>query len=215
MDTNGPSEDALNEAIPRDVTEALALWNEGGPQAAQDLLPMVYDELRRLARSYLRRQRPGHTLQPTALVHEAYMRLAGKENPPWKDRVQFYAVTAKIMRGILVDYARAHHAEKRGGDVARVTLDESLDAARGRGTDLVDLDDALKSLAGFDPRKSQIIELRFFGGLTLDETAELLGISTATVVNETRRARAWLHREMAGRRGGAELQGGHEGAGGS
>lgn len=190
----------MSQPIPREVTEALALWNEGGPNAAEDLLPLVYDELRRLARSYLRRRQPGHTLQPTALVHEAYMRLAGKENPPWKDRVHFYAVTAKIMRGILVDHARAHAAEKRGGDVARVTLDDSLDAAEGKGTDLVALDDALRSLATFDEQKSRVIELRFFGGLTLEETAELMGISTATVVNETRRARAWLYREIAGLR---------------
>lgn len=195
----------MTQTIPREVTEALVLWNQGGPNAAEDLLPLVYDELRRLARSYLRRQRPGHTLQPTALVHEAYLRLAGKENPPWKNRVHFYAVTAKIMRGILVDHARAHGAEKRGGDLAKVTLDDSLDASQGRGTNLVDLDDALRSLATFDHRKSQIIELRFFGGLTLEETAELLNISTATVVNETRRARAWLYREIAGtREGGGE-----------
>ena len=187
----------MTEPIPKEVTQALALWNEGGSGAAEELLPLVYDELRTLARGYLRKQRTDHTLQPTALVHEAYMRLAGKENPPWKDRVHFYAVTAKIMRGILVDHARAHQAAKRGGGAVKVTLG-SADSANDPGADLVALDDALKSLATFDPRKSQIIELRFFGGLSLEETAGLLGISTATVVNETRRARAWLYREIAG-----------------
>ncbi|MCH9651443.1 MAG: sigma-70 family RNA polymerase sigma factor [Deltaproteobacteria bacterium] len=184
--------------IPKEVTEALALWNEGGANAAEELLPLVYGELRRLARGYLNKQHPGHTLQPTALVHEAYLRLADKQKPPWKDRVHFYAVSAKIMRGILVDHARAHRTAKRGGDFVRVTLEESLDSLGGRGADLIDLDDALKSLAAFDARKSQIIELRFFGGLTLEETSQLLGISAPTVVNETRRARAWLYREIAG-----------------
>ncbi|MEM7352562.1 MAG: sigma-70 family RNA polymerase sigma factor [Acidobacteriota bacterium] len=187
------------EPIPREVTAALALWNQGGPGAAEELLPLVYGELRTLARSYLRKQRSNHTLQPTALVHEAYLRLADKENPPWQNRVHFYAVTAKIMRGILVDHARAHQAAKRGGGAVKVTLG-SAESASNPAANLIDLDDALKSLAAFDPRKSQIIELRFFGGLTLDETAELMQISTATVVNETRRARAWLYREVAGTR---------------
>lgn len=194
------------DTIPREVTAALALWNEGGPEAADKLLPLVYSELRSLARSYLRKQRSDHTLQPTALVHEAYMRLADKDNPPWKDRVHFYAVTAKIMRGILVDHARAHQATKRGGGAVKVTLG-SAESASNPAADLIDLDDALKSLASFDARKSQIIELRFFGGLTLEETAGLLDISTATVVNETRRARAWLYREVAGTRGVAGAKG--------
>lgn len=192
------------EPLSQDVTAALALWTEGEADAAEGLLRLVYGELRRLAASYLRKRPPGHTLQPTALVHEAYLRLADRKNPPWKDRVHFYAVTAKVMRGILVDHARAHQAAKRGGGAVEVTLEESLDAAPGRGADLIALDDALGSLASFDPRKSQIIELRFFGGLTLNETAEFLQLSTATVVNETRRARAWLYREIAGGGGDRE-----------
>jgi len=188
----------VTEDIPQEVTAALALWNEEGPEAAERLLPMVYDELRRLARSYLRQQRSDHTLQPTALVHETYLKLADKEKPPWKNRVHFYAVTAKIMRGILVDHARAYGAAKRGGGMVKVPLEDAMNAKQSLGADLISFDDALKGLATFDARKNQIIELRFFGGLTLEETSEFLGISTATVVNETRRARAWLFREMSG-----------------
>lgn len=161
-----------------------------------ELLPLVYDELRKLARGYLRRERSDHTLQPTALVHEAYLRMAGQDNPQWRDRVHFYGIAARVMRQILVDHARSHTASKRGGQAIKVTIDESTDVPDPRATNLLVLDDALGRLASFDPRKARIIELRFFGGLTIDEVAEVLEVSTPTVINETRKARAWLYQEM-------------------
>ncbi len=187
----------MDTELPPQVTAALARWNAGGTEAAADLLPLVYDELRRLAASYLRRQRPGHTLQPTALVNEAYLRLADKVSPAWRNRVHFFAVTAKIMRGILVDHARARAASKRGGSAVLVPLSEAAVAADSRASDLLALDEALERLADFDPRKARIIELRFFGGLSLEETADLLGVSVPTIVNDTRKARAWLLKEIA------------------
>ena len=189
------------------VTEALALWNEPESQARQALLDMVYDDLRRLARNSLGRRRAGHSLQPTELLHEAYIRLADRERPAWKDRAHFFAVSATVMRGILVDHVRAYQAGKRGGDALRVTWDETTAQGAERGTDLLLLDDALRTLASFDEQKSRIIELRFFAGLTLEETARVLKISTATVVNETRRARAWLYREMSGQASGGQASG--------
>ncbi len=180
--------------VPREVTRALARWSDGSADSAERLLALVYDELRRLARSYLRRQRPEHTLQPTALVHEAYMRLAPKLGIAWQDRQHFYAVTARVMRGILVDHARARATSKRGGSALRVTLSEAI--SDPRATDLLALDDALKQLATFDARKARIIELRFFAGLSLQETAEVLEVSVPTVVNDTRKARAWLQHQL-------------------
>ena len=180
-----------------EVTEVLARWNEGESQALERLLPMVYDELRKLARNNMRRERHGHTLQPTALVHEAYLRLADRVPAEWRDRGHFFAIVSRVMRQILVDNARRHGAGKRGGDVFRVSIDERALAADSRGADLLKLDDALERLKQLDPRKARIIELRFFGGLTIDECAELLELSAPTVVNETRIARAWLHKEMS------------------
>jgi RNA polymerase sigma factor (TIGR02999 family) len=183
------------------VTEILARWSDGEPEAVERLLPVVYDELRRLARSYVAKERPGHTLQPTALVHEAYLRLADRVPPAWKDRVHFFAIVARIMRQVLVDHARRHTADKRGGDAVVVSIDDvrgTDQIADAAGTDLLLLDDALERLGELDPRKARIVELRFFGGLTIDECARVMELSAPTVVNETRKARAWLAKEILG-----------------
>ena len=188
----------MSEPKTDDVTEVLARWSEGEPEAVEQLLPAVYEELQKLARRSMRQERPGHTLQPTALVHEAWLRLAGRVPPQWKDRVHFYGTVSRIMRQVLVDHARRRAAGKRGGDAIRVSFDEEAQAADPKGADLLLLDDALERLAAFDPRKSRIIELRCFGGLTIAECARLLKLSPPTVVNETRLARAWLYREIRG-----------------
>ena len=178
------------------VTAILQQWKGGDRDALRRLLPLVYQELRRQAEVYLRRERPDHTLQPTALVHETYLRLADKLQPRWRDRVHFHAVACQLMRRILVDHARRHNAAKRGGDLLRVSLHDDAVQVEGRTADLLALDRALEELADQDPRMARIIELRFFGGLTLDETARTLDVSVPTVVNETRLARAWLYRAM-------------------
>ena len=189
----------MTEPTADDVTEALARWSDGEPEAAERLLPVVYDELQKLARGHMQRERPGHTLEPTALVHEAYLRLAHQVPPQWKDRVHFYGIVSRVMRQVLVDHARRHAAGKRGGEALRVSFDEGAQIADPRGgTDLLLLDDALVRLAELDPRKARIVELRFFGGLTIDECARLLELSAPTIVNETRIARAWLHKEIRG-----------------
>jgi RNA polymerase sigma factor (TIGR02999 family) len=170
-----------------------------GDQTATDLaMPLVYQELRRLAGSYLRGQ-PGNTLQPTALVHEAYLRLVDRASADWRDRAHFFRLAATIMRQILVDHARTKAAAKRGGGSGRVDFKDTLNYSDDKAGDLVALDDALRDLAEFDGRKARIIELRYFGGLSLEETAEALGVSVATVGRETRYAEAWLRRELAGR----------------
>lgn len=184
---------------PAEVTQLLRRWQEGDPGASEELLPLVYGELRRIARRHLRGERDGHTLEATALVHEAYLRLVGGGSDlRWNDRVHFYAVAAQMMRRVLVDHARGRGAAKRGGSVVKVSLDEARDPAVETGADVVALDDALMSLEAIDPRKSRIVELRFFGGLTLEETAAVVGLSVPTVVKETRLARAWLHSQIAG-----------------
>lgn len=180
------------------VSLLLQAWRHGDTQAAERLMPLVYDELRRLSRRYLRRERADHTLEPTALVHEAYLRMVGKDSPQWQDRAHFFAVAAQQMRRILVDHARVHTADKRGGRAARVTLNEHLGYERGPASEMVALDEALSALAELDPRKARIVEMRYFAGLTLGEVAELLELSTATVNNESRLARAWLHRFLKG-----------------
>lgn len=187
----------MNQPTPPDVTEILSSWSEGKPEAIERLLPLVYNELRKLARSSMRKERPGHTLQPTALVHEAYLRLADHVPAPLKNRHHFYGIMARVMRQVLVDNARRHGADKRGANIFRVSISEGAQVADSRGEDLLSLDDALEHLRGFDSRKAEIIELRFFGGLTIDECAEFLNLSTPTIVNETRIARAWLHKEMS------------------
>jgi RNA polymerase sigma factor (TIGR02999 family) len=182
---------------PKDVTQLLRRWQQGDEEATEALLPLIYGELRKIARRHLRGERDGHTLEATALVHEVYLRLSGGAELHWNDRVHFYAVAAQMMRRVLVDHARSRDAVKRGGSVVKVSLDEARDPAVESGPDVVALDDALKSLEVLDPRKSRIVELRFFGGLTLEETAAVLGVSVPTVVKETRLARAWLHSQIA------------------
>ncbi len=182
--------------MPEQVTVLLQQWREGDPGALELLTPIVYDELRRLAASYLRKERDGHTLQPTALLHEAYVKLANQENQDWKNRAHFFGVAAHLMRQILVDHARGRNRVKRGAGVANVQLNEAMDAAQQRPEILVDLDDALNELAKFDERKAKVIEMRFFAGMSVEETAESLSISVATVGREQRMAEAWLGRYM-------------------
>jgi RNA polymerase sigma-70 factor, ECF subfamily len=178
------------------MTQLLQDWSRGDKAALDALSPIVYNELRRLADSYLRRDRQGHTLQPTALVHEAYLKLVDQQTPDWHSRTHFFAFAAKVMRNILVDHARAHRAAKRGGGAAKVPLLEAVSFSEERSAELVALDDALNALADFDERKCKIIELRYFGGLTEEETAKALGISAVTVRRDTRAAEMWLYREM-------------------
>lgn len=180
---------------PSVVTRLLRDWQVGDGDAKEQLIPLVYDELRRIAARYMRSERSDHTLQPTELVNEAYLRLIDIDIP-WQDRAHFFAVAARAMRNILVDHARSVASEKRGGGAAKVTLEESLVSKTERSADIVMLDDALQILADTDKRKSDVIELRFFGGLTGEEIANVLNISTATVQRELRFAKAWLCREM-------------------
>jgi RNA polymerase sigma factor (TIGR02999 family) len=177
------------------VTQLLHQWRTGDREALDQLMPLIYDELRRLASHYMKSERPAHTLQATALVNEAYIRLVDM-NVRWQDRVHFFAVAARLMRRILVDEAKSKHRAKRGGGGVRLSLDEALIVSPEPAQDIVALDDALKSLGAFDERKSQLIELHFFGGLTYDELAEALGISQATVHRELRLAKAWLYHEL-------------------
>jgi RNA polymerase sigma-70 factor, ECF subfamily len=179
-----------------DVTALLLAWRQGDRGALERLMPLVYGELRRLAVRSMAGERRDHTLQPTALVHEAFLRLAGDGAPSWESRDHFFAVSALVMRRLLVDHARARRTAKRGAGGAGVPLDESVPAPEPQAVDLVALDEALAELAACDQRKARVVELRFFGGLTIPETARLLGISTATVILDTRLARAWLFRRL-------------------
>jgi len=181
---------------PQDVTQLLAKWKNGDQGALEDLTPLVYNELRRLARAYLRRERPDHTLEGTALVHEAYLRLIDQRQVEWRNRNHFYALAAELIRRILVDHARARVAAKRGGSNLKLSLDESIAPAEEKDLDLVALDDALKALAQADSQQSRIVELRYFAGLTIEETAEVLSISPATVKRDWAMAKAFLKREM-------------------
>ncbi|MEO6872539.1 MAG: sigma-70 family RNA polymerase sigma factor [Chthoniobacterales bacterium] len=184
-------------APPRDqATRLLVDLSRGDGVAAERLMPLVYDELRRLARGYLRRERSDHTLQATGLVHEAYLRLVDQSTTNWQNRAHFLGIAAQVMRRILVDHARRRGAEKRGGEWEKLEMDESLLPNDERNLDLIALDDALQDLMKFDPRQSQVVELRFFGGLTNEEVGEVLDISPRTVKREWRVARAWLHREI-------------------
>jgi RNA polymerase sigma factor (TIGR02999 family) len=180
------------------VSKLLLNWGQGDQGAREALIPLVYDELRRLARRHLRRERPDHTLQSAALVHEAYLRLIRQDQPQWQNRAHFFGVAAQIMRHILVDHARNRVAAKRGAGVPRLTLDLDAQVAlpREREVDIVALDDALNQLAALDLQQSRVVELRFFGGLSIEETSVVLGISPATVKREWATARAWLQREM-------------------
>jgi RNA polymerase sigma factor (TIGR02999 family) len=172
-------------------------WSQGNRSALDELIPVVYRELHRLARYYLRRQSPGQTLQTTALINEAYLRLIDHKNMDWQNRAHFYGVAAQAMRRILVDHARTRHAAKRGGGAVEVSLDKAAVLAREQAAEMIALDDALMDLATISPRKSQIVELRYFGGLSVEETAEVLGTSTATVVREWRSAKRLLLRALA------------------
>ncbi len=179
------------------VTQLLEQWNAGDPEAAVRIMPLVYDELRRIARGYFQRERHGHTLQATAVVHEAYVRLIEQSGIEWHDRAHFIGLAARVMRRVLVDYARERSAAKRGGEAQRVTLVEVEGLATGRSLDMIALDEALKSLAEVDELKVSIVELRFFGGLTIEETAAYLEVSPATVIRQWRRAKAWLYRQLS------------------
>ena len=182
-----------------EITGLLLAWRGGNEQALDRLAPLVYDELRRLARCHMRGERPGHTLQPTALANEAYLRLIDAQQIQWHDRAHFFAMASRLMRRVLVDHARAHRADKRGGHDVRVSLDRALGlAARGDSLDLVALDDALDTLAKLDERKSEVVELRFFGGLNVEETATVLKVSSDTVTRDWNFAKSWLRRELRG-----------------
>ena len=180
-----------------DVTLILQEWSDGDTGAPERLMPLVYAELRRLARDYLRRERPAHTLQPTALVHEAYLRLVDQTRLTWQNRAHFYGVAAQMMRRILVDHARTRGAQKRGGPAQQLSLDEARFSPEERPADLVALDEALKALAETDERKARVVELRFFAGLNMEETAEVLKVSEKTVRRDWQMAKLWLHRELA------------------
>ena len=184
---------------PSQVTKLLQGWRGGDRNDLEALLPLVYDELRRLAHHHLRNERPDHTLQSTALVHEAYFRLVGQDLPEWESRAHFFAIAAQLMRQILVDYARRHRASKRGSGVCTLTLDDAAALPERKDVDVLALDDALNPLAEIDPRQARVVELRFFAGLSLEETSEVMGIATATVQRDWTAARAWLHREISRR----------------
>jgi RNA polymerase sigma factor (TIGR02999 family) len=183
------------------VTALLVAWEHGDAAALDQLMPVVEAELRRLARGYMRHERAGHTLQATALVNEAYLKLVGVKHVHWQDRAHFFAVSARLMRRILVDHARARQSLKRGHGVATVALDDALVVANAPGQNLVAIDDALTALAAVDERKSRVVELRFFGGLSVEETAEVLNVSVDTVLRDWKVAKVWLARELQGGRG--------------
>lgn len=178
-----------------DVSTLLRAWSDGDQGALEKLTPIVYDELHNLARRYMKRERPGHSLQTTALVNEAYMRLVDYKRMQWQNRAHFYAVSAQLMRRILVERARRHNL-KRGGGVQHVPLDETAMVSGGQTTDLVALDDAMNALARLDARKAQVVEMRFFGGLSVEESAEVLKVSPVTVMRDWSTAKAWLYREL-------------------
>jgi len=188
-----------------DVSDLLRAWGGGDVEARDQLLMVVYQELRRRAAAHLRRERAGHTLQPTALVHEVYLRLVKQDRAAWQNRAQFFGVASQMMRRILVDRARARNRAKRSGGWARVTLDEEVAQSQEREVDVLDLDRALSELATFDTRKSQVAELRFFGGLSLEETGHALGLSVATLEREWQATRAWLYARLTGEAGRSQF----------
>ena len=188
------SDDEVDRAVT--LTGLLQAWGRGDRQAADELLSLVYRELRQRAAAYLRHERPDHTLQPTALVHEAYIRLVGQQHVTWQNRAHFFGVAAQMMRRILVDHARAHHAARRPGAAVRVTFADQMGAAQPPDCELLVLDQALSELTAFDPRQAQIVELRYFGGLSEQEVAEVLSLSRSTVTREWHTARAWMYRRL-------------------
>lgn len=180
------------------ITQLLLAWNQGESAALEKLIPVVHQQLRRMARRLMMQERLDHTLQATALVNEAYLQLIDCSKITWQNRAQFFAISSQLMRRILVDFARSRHYQKRGGGAQKVSLDSSLEIASAAHPDLVALDDALKALASLDPRKVQVVECRFFGGLSVEETAEVLKVSTDTVVRDWKMAKVWLLKEMIG-----------------
>jgi RNA polymerase sigma factor (TIGR02999 family) len=183
----------------QDVTQLLRAWSEGDTQALEQLTPLVYQELHRRAHWQMAREHPGHTLQATALVNEIYLRMVDLRGVSWRDRAHFFAMSSRLIRQILTDAARSKHAQKRGGQSPHVAIDESLLVSEEPRADVIALDDALSSMAVIDPRKSRVVELRFFGGLDIDETAEVLGVSAETVKRDWKLAKAWLRRELSHR----------------
>jgi RNA polymerase sigma factor (TIGR02999 family) len=186
----------MSEGAPADVTRLLLAWSDGDEAALEQLIPLVHAELRRLAARYMAREHRGHTLQTSALINEAYLRLVDTRGVRWQNRAHFFAVSAQMMRRILVDFARARGNRKRGGGVERVSLDEAIVAAPERSRDLLELNEALERLAALSPRQSRVVELRYFGGLTEEEMAEVLSVSSRTVRHDWGLARAWLYREL-------------------
>jgi RNA polymerase sigma factor (TIGR02999 family) len=186
------------KASPHEMTQLLAAWGDGDREALHKLLPLVHQELRRLAHRYMGREGAGHTLQTSALVNEAYLRLIDQNEVRWQNRAHFFGIAARIMRRILVDYARSRKYQKRGGGALRVEFDETMIVSPERAAEVVAVDEALVRLAKIDPRKSQLVELRFFGGLSIEETAEVLKVSPGTVMRDWTLAKAWLRREITG-----------------
>lgn len=186
------------EVKPEGLTQLLINWRNGDKAALDQLMPLVYEELRRLARRFMGKERRDHTLQTSALINEAYLRLVDQRDTPWQNRAHFFAVAAQVMRHILIDHARSYQYEKRGAGAQKLSLDEAMALTEERAAELVALDDALTSLATVDPRKSRIVELRFFGGLSIEETAEVMELSPTTVQREWRAAKAWLKRFIEG-----------------
>jgi RNA polymerase sigma factor (TIGR02999 family) len=182
---------------PQEVTQLLVDWGNGNQAALDRLMPVVYTELRQLAHQYMRRERPGHTMQTTALIHEAYLRLVDQNQVRWQHQAHFFGIAARLMRQILIEHARSHTRAKRGGGVGTISLDEAAIVSQARATELLALDDALERLATIDPRKSQVVELRFFGGLSVEEAAQVLNIAPNTVLRDWRMAKAWLRREIS------------------
>ena len=187
----------MNEASPNEITGRLIAWREGDAAALEQLIPAVYQELRRMAERYLRSECSGHTLQPTALVHEAYLRLIDQTRVEWQNRAHFFGVAAQMMRRILVDHAKTKQRVKRGGNAVNLSLEEALDYGQDRAAELIALDDALHALATFDSRKSRVVELRYFGGLSVEETAQVLEIAPKTVTRDWNMAKAWLNQQLS------------------
>lgn len=181
-----------------DITRMLIELTDGNTEVVNQILPHIYDELRKLASSYLRRERSDHTLQPTALVHEAYMKLIDQKKVRWQNRAHFFGIAAQVMRRILLDHARKHKADKRGGEAEKLPLEEEiLVVSHEKSAELIALDDALEALAAIDPQKAKIVELRYFGGLSIEETAEVMGVSVPTINRQWRMAKAWLYGQIA------------------
>lgn len=187
----------MNPSPPHEVTQLLVAWGNGDEVARDQLMSVVYHELHRLAHNYMRKESPGHTLQTSALVNEAFLRLIDQHDVQWQNRAHFFGIAAQMMRRILVDYARRRNYAKRGGGARDTTLDEALTVSNSRTAEIVALDEALEQLNAFDERKSQIVELRFFGGMSIEETAEVLGVSPGTVMRDWTLAKAWLFREIS------------------